>query len=141
MPENITKLKDTILAKCCDQHEVMPKDVCCLKEGVYDYMKELICMHKHAFTKRKRLIRLAEPVRRIERFKPKCACRFGKNIEMVHLEEPMYTRTEQLAYPPLRYNSPIIRNYFLGIIFCFNYSTGKYYFSKKRLSTCFQISA
>ncbi|XP_030381968.1 uncharacterized protein LOC115629612 [Scaptodrosophila lebanonensis] len=96
------KLGDNVRPDCCHVHDPIPYDAECFLKDISKETHMLFSRHNSMFEKRKRLMELALPTRRMCQFVPKCPCRFQKTIEIVHADPPMYTRTEQLALPLVR---------------------------------------
>uniref|UniRef100_A0A1A9W3T7 Testicular haploid expressed protein n=1 Tax=Glossina brevipalpis TaxID=37001 RepID=A0A1A9W3T7_9MUSC len=90
-------------AECCEEHEPLSKQVKCFWPEVCDDLRKLRCRHVQRFIKRKRLMKLAIPLKKLGRFVPTCPCKLKKSIEIVRLDERAHTRTEQLAYPKARH--------------------------------------
>uniref|UniRef100_A0A1A9UWZ7 Uncharacterized protein n=1 Tax=Glossina austeni TaxID=7395 RepID=A0A1A9UWZ7_GLOAU len=90
--------------KCCEEHEPLPKQVQCFWPEVCEELQKLKCRHVKRFVKRKRLMKLAIPLKSVnrDRFVPTCPCKLEKSIEILRLDERKHTRTEQLAYPKAR---------------------------------------
>uniref|UniRef100_A0A1B0A245 Testicular haploid expressed protein n=1 Tax=Glossina pallidipes TaxID=7398 RepID=A0A1B0A245_GLOPL len=91
--------------KCCEEHEPLPKQVQCFWPEVCNELQKLKCRHVKRFVKRKRLMKLAIPLKsmKVGRFVPTCPCKLEKSIEISRLDERKHTRTEQLAYPKARH--------------------------------------
>uniref|UniRef100_A0A1B0FP12 Testicular haploid expressed protein n=1 Tax=Glossina morsitans morsitans TaxID=37546 RepID=A0A1B0FP12_GLOMM len=90
--------------KCCEEHESLPKQMQCFWPEVCEELQKLKCRHVKRFVKRKRLMKLAVPLRsmKVNRFVRTCPCKLEKSIEISRLDERKHTRTEQLAYPKAR---------------------------------------
>ncbi|XP_053945901.1 testicular haploid expressed gene protein-like [Anastrepha ludens] len=89
-------------SKCCPKFDNLPKNMSCFLPDISKSWQRLMGRHKYIFTKRKRLLKIAQGTRPIRRkFVPQCPCKYKKPIEFVR-ETPMRTRTEQLALPAVR---------------------------------------
>ncbi|XP_017483075.1 PREDICTED: testicular haploid expressed gene protein [Rhagoletis zephyria] len=88
--------------KCCPTFDKLPENITCFLPGISKSWQRLVERHKNMFTKRKRILRMAQRTRHLRgEFIPKCPCKYKKPIEFVR-ETPMRTRTEQLALPGVR---------------------------------------
>ncbi|CAD6994252.1 unnamed protein product [Ceratitis capitata] len=89
-------------SKCCPTFDHLPENMNCFLPDISNSWQRLLERHKHMFTRRKRLLKIAQHNRPIRgRFIPKCPCKYKKPIEFVR-ETPTRTRTEQLALPAVR---------------------------------------
>ncbi|XP_018791312.1 PREDICTED: testicular haploid expressed gene protein-like [Bactrocera latifrons] len=89
-------------SKCCPTFDHLPENISCFLPDIYKSWHRLVERHKHMFTKRKRLLKIAQHNRPIKgRFIPQCPCKYKKPIEFVR-DVRIRTRTEQLALPAVR---------------------------------------
>ncbi|XP_017872634.1 PREDICTED: uncharacterized protein LOC108620239 [Drosophila arizonae] len=96
------KLADNVRPDCCPIIKRIPYDAECFLRDIGKELKKLYERHARSFTKRKRIMELAVPLRPRCRYLPKCACPFKKTIEIVPADHPIHTRTDQLALPTVR---------------------------------------
>lgn len=90
--------------ECCIDPEPLPADTKCMTPDICNEMAYLYKRHRRTFIKNKRIMEMAEvkPTRSGQRFVAKCPCYFKKHIQIIHLEQRLQTRTEQLAFPKAR---------------------------------------
>ncbi|EDW23803.1 GL23808 [Drosophila persimilis] len=96
------KLSDMDRSDCCRIKEPIPYDGECFLKDIGKELSKLYRRHDRMFDKRRRIMEMAMPRHRKCRYVPKCACQFSKTIDIVHADQPSYTRTEQLALPTVR---------------------------------------
>lgn len=90
--------------ECCHLDPcISPETICKMLPDIQMSFTKLFQRYNQFMTKRERIHKLAEPKPRLTepKFEHSCPCRDveARKVEIIRMEQPMHTRTEQLAYP------------------------------------------